>query len=169
MKLKTRLRLPCRKQTFNADIVKELIGLRNVLSKTRRLLKKTPWIQVRFILFFSLILLAPAANTTGKYVPPSLRNRENMPEGTTDRDRRDENTIRITNLSEDTYESDVRELVSKCGELTRVFVARDLDLNICKGFSFVSFACREDGEKAIQKLNGHAYDHLILKVEWSNK
>lgn len=37
----------------------------------------------------------------------------------------------------------------------------------CKGFAYVHFKFRADAAKAIQKLNGHGYDHLILNVEWS--
>jgi translation initiation factor 3 subunit G len=108
---------------------------------------------------------------TGKYIPPSLRNRtEAAPgTGTSFRDRRDENTIRITNLSEDTFDSDLRELVSKFGQITRIFVSRDKATSLCKGFAFVSFAHKDDAERAIEKLNGHGYDNLILKAEWSNK
>ena len=29
------------------------------------------------------------------------------------------------------------------------------------------FDCREDANKAIQRLNGHGYDNLILHVEWA--
>jgi hypothetical protein len=35
-------------------------------------------------------------------------------------------------------------------------------------FAFVSCrACREDGAKAIEALNGFGYDHLVLAVEWA--
>jgi translation initiation factor 3 subunit G len=109
---------------------------------------------------------ATTAQGDGKYVPPSLRNRgpgESMP-------RREElPTIRITNLSEDATEADVRSLVSRFGPTSRVFVARDKDLNICKGFAFVTYQSRDCAQKAINALNGFGYDSLILRVEWSNK
>ncbi|KAJ3181848.1 translation initiation factor eIF3 subunit g [Gaertneriomyces sp. JEL0708] len=109
----------------------------------------------------------------GKYVPPSLRNRgpgESM-RGSSDSRRDDYPTIRITNLSEDTQEQDVKELVSRFGHTSRVFVSRDRETNTCKGFAFVSFIHKEDAEKALEKLNGFGYDNLILRVEWarSNK
>ncbi|KAI8920370.1 eukaryotic translation initiation factor 3 subunit G-domain-containing protein [Powellomyces hirtus] len=105
----------------------------------------------------------------GKYVPPSLRNRgpgEAM--RGTGADRRDDfPTIRITNLSEDAQDQDVKDLVSRFGHTSRVFVSRDRETNICKGFAFVSFYHKDDAEKALETLNGFGYDNLILRVEWA--
>ena len=36
-----------------------------------------------------------------------------------------------------------------------------------KGFAFVQFFDRKEGEKAMAKLNGHGYDSLILNVSWA--
>ena len=36
-----------------------------------------------------------------------------------------------------------------------------------RGFAFVSYVRREDADLAMQKLQGHGYDHLILKIEWA--
>jgi len=84
------------------------------------------------------------------------------------KDRRDDlATIRITNLSEDTTEQDVADLVKRFGPTSRVFVARDRELNICKGFAFVSYYDKEHAERAMAKLDGFGYDNLILKVEWA--
>ena len=38
---------------------------------------------------------------------------------------------------------------------------------IIRGFGFVTFYHREDAAKAIAKLDGHGYDHLILHLEWA--
>ncbi|TPX60844.1 hypothetical protein PhCBS80983_g01552 [Powellomyces hirtus] len=109
------------------------------------------------------------AGAGGKYVPPSLRNRgpgEAM--RGTGADRRDDfPTIRITNLSEDAQDQDVKDLVSRFGHTSRVFVSRDRETNICKGFAFVSFYHKDDAEKALETLNGFGYDNLILRVEWA--
>lgn len=84
-----------------------------------------------------------------------------------DRPQRDDSsTVRVTNLSEDTREQDLRELFSPFGALQRVFLAKDLR-GFSKGYAFINFYQREDAARAIEKLDGHGYDHLILRVEWA--
>jgi len=103
----------------------------------------------------------------GKYVPPSLRNRmERMGSGRGEGEKPqydEENTIRITNISEDTTDRDLQELIRRFGPTHRIFLKRD------KGFAFVTFINREDAERALNTLNGYGYDSLILHVEWSNR
>ncbi|MQL86839.1 hypothetical protein Taro_019366 [Colocasia esculenta] len=114
---------------------------------------------------------APAAGArTGTYVPPGMRaggggggGERSMP----DRRRNDENSVRVTNLSEDTREPDLHELFRPFGLITRVYVAVDQKTGISRGFGFVNFVNREDAERAINKLNGYGYDNLILRVEWA--
>ena len=36
-----------------------------------------------------------------------------------------------------------------------------------RGFAFVSFVNKDDAAKAMEKLQGFGYDHLILKLEWA--
>ena len=113
----------------------------------------------------------PTPSTTGKYVPPSMRagasrtgesmrgagNREDLP------------TLRVTNISEDTQESDLRELFGMFGRVARVYVGRDRETGAGKGFAFVSFEDRSAAEKAQEKVNGKGYDNLILSVQWSRE
>lgn len=113
----------------------------------------------------------PAPSTTGKYVPPSMRagasragesmrgpgNREDLP------------TLRVTNISEDTQENDLRELFGVFGRISRVYVGRDRETGAGKGFAFVSFEDRAAAEKAQEKVNGKGYDNLILSVQWSRE
>lgn len=83
-------------------------------------------------------------------------------------DRRDDpNTIRISNLSEDTTDQDVRDLVAPFGSVSRVFVSVDKDYNVCKGFAFVTFFERSRAEACIAKLHGRGYDSLILNVDFA--
>ncbi|KAH9606393.1 hypothetical protein KSS87_004615 [Heliosperma pusillum] len=103
----------------------------------------------------------PNPTATKKYVPPIRTT-------TTDPKRRnDENSVRVSNLSEDTREADLQELFEPFGHVTRVYVATDRSTNMSRGFGFVNFARKEDAERAISKLNGYGYDNLILRVEWS--
>lgn len=80
---------------------------------------------------------------------------------------RDENSIRVTNLSEDTREADLQELFRPFGQITRIYVAINRETNESRGFAFVNFAGRDDAQRAINKLDGYGYDNLILRVEWA--
>ncbi len=78
-------------------------------------------------------------------------------------------TLRVTNISEDTQESDLRELFGMFGRVARVYVGRDRETGAGKGFAFVSFEDRAAAEKAQEKVNGKGYDNLILSVQWSRE
>uniref|UniRef100_A0A1J3CIB6 Eukaryotic translation initiation factor 3 subunit G n=1 Tax=Noccaea caerulescens TaxID=107243 RepID=A0A1J3CIB6_NOCCA len=111
-----------------------------------------------------------AATGTGKaaYVPPSMRpGADRASSGSDMRRRNDENSVRVTNLSEDTREPDLMELFHPFGSVTRVYVAIDQKTGVSRGFGFVNFVSREDAQRAINKLNGYGYDNLILRVEWA--
>jgi translation initiation factor 3 subunit G len=106
-----------------------------------------------------------------KYTPPHLRNKgaaagpgESM-RGDIKRD--DSATLRVTNLSEDVTDNDIYDLFNRFGSIARVYLARDRDTNLCKGFAFVSFNDREHAERAQQAINGYGYDNLILRVEFA--
>ena len=49
----------------------------------------------------------------------------------------------------------------------RIYVGKDQETGLCKGFGFVSFESRADAETAMKKVHGLPYDHLILQVQWS--
>jgi len=120
-----------------------------------------------------------AAPSGGKYVPPSARGGSSMggkslsalaasaPEGGRSNDNRDQNTIRVTNISEDTTEADLQDLFQPFARISRVYLAKDKETMQSRGFAFVSFVHREDAARAMDKLQGHGYDHLILKLEWA--
>jgi len=85
-----------------------------------------------------------------------------------DRNRRDEtSTIRVTNLSEETKEADLMELFRPFGPISRIYLAKHKHNNLSKGFAFINFVNRDDAAKAIEKLSGYIYDHLILHLEWA--
>jgi len=107
-----------------------------------------------------------------KYVIPSLRGRSGAGSSMSDdynRRRDDLYTIRVTNLSEDTKDEDLKDLFRPFGPIARVYLAKDKATNLSKGFAFVNFTHREDAARAIQQLSGFGYDHLILHLEWANK
>ncbi|KAL9273081.1 Eukaryotic translation initiation factor 3 subunit G-like protein [Drosera capensis] len=111
----------------------------------------------------------PAAGPATKdtYVSPGLRSGASERLGTDMRRRNEKNSLRVTNLSEDTPEPDLQELFRPFGMITRVYVSMDQKTGTSRGFGFVNFVNREDAEKAINKLNGYGYDNLILRVEWA--
>lgn len=111
--------------------------------------------------------MAPTTAKSGKYVPPSMRESQKPGMGGNLRGRDDTTAIRISNLSEAMTEADLEELVKKIGPHSKMFLARDKNTGLCKGFAYVHFKSRRDAATAIELLNGHGYDHLILNVEWS--
>ena len=75
--------------------------------------------------------------------------------------------LRVSNLSEDATESDLRELFGHFGGISRVFIAKDRVTRKSRGFGFVTFYTRKDAEVAMEKLHGYGYGYLILQVEWA--
>eukprot|EP00039_Didymoeca_costata_P032200 m.37045 g.37045 ORF g.37045 m.37045 type:complete len:302 (+) comp9236_c0_seq1:60-965(+) len=104
---------------------------------------------------------AGGVNEGGRYVPPRGRPGH----GSSDRD--ETNTIRVTNLSENTREDDLRDLFRGYGPISRCYLATDRTTGHARGFAFISFHNRGDAQRAIDGVNGHGYDHLILQVEWA--
>jgi translation initiation factor 3 subunit G len=107
------------------------------------------------------------ANPTGKYIPPSARGglagaARAIPERPDDL-----NTIRVTNISENTSEADLQDLFKPFGRISRVYLAKDKETLQSRGFAFVSFVNKDDAARAMEKLQGYGYDHLILKLEWA--
>ncbi|KAJ6983051.1 hypothetical protein NC653_026003 [Populus alba x Populus x berolinensis] len=111
--------------------------------------------------------MAATGATKGAYVPPSMRAGAERTVGSDMRRRNEENSVRVTNLSEDTREPDLLELFRTFGPVSRVYVAIDQKTSVSRGFGFVNFVSKEDAERAINKLNGYGYDNLILRVEWA--
>ncbi|KAJ4850300.1 hypothetical protein Tsubulata_025901 [Turnera subulata] len=111
--------------------------------------------------------MATSGATKGAYVPPSMRAGAERTAGSDMRRRNEENSVRVTNLSEDTREPDLLELFRTFGPVSRVYVAIDQKTGVSRGFGFVNFVNKEDAERAINKLNGYGYDNLILRVEWA--
>jgi len=110
---------------------------------------------------------APAAPEPGK---PALYKAPARRLGASEevREARDElPTVRVSNLSEYANEGDLQELFKPFGPIQRVFIAKDKVNGTSRGFGFVTFYHREDAKKAIGKLDGYGYDHLILHLEWA--
>jgi translation initiation factor 3 subunit G len=112
-------------------------------------------------------LAALSAGRPGGYVPPSLRNADGSRNAEMAQ-RDDSCTVRVSNLSEEVKDSDLRELFRRFGGIQRVYLAKDKETQQSRGFAFINFYNKEDAATAIAKLDGHGYDHLILSVDWAN-
>ncbi|KAI9511331.1 hypothetical protein F5148DRAFT_1171747 [Russula earlei] len=71
----------------------------------------------------------------------------------------------VTNISEDTQENDLCELFGSFGRVARVYVCRDRDTGVGKGFAFFSFEDRAVAQRAMENTNGRDHDSLILNVQ----
>ncbi len=82
-------------------------------------------------------------------------------------------TIRVSNLTKSVTDGDVRELFEVFGKITRLAlpkmeIIRDGEtIKEPKGYAYVTFMSSSDAQVAFDTLQGHGYDHLILKLEWS--
>jgi len=103
----------------------------------------------------------------GIFVPPAMRGGNRRGETMGQSSRKDETTIRVSNLPESMSETDMQELCNPFGKIDRIFLAKDRSTGVCKGFAFVTYQSRETAARALRALNGYGYDHLILNVEWS--
>ena len=100
----------------------------------------------------------------GKYQPPARRAGAApvMAEG-------DDCTLRVSNLGERVTDGDLQILFQSFGRVQRIFVARTPEEpRVCKGFAFVTMTTKKDAERAMQALNGHGLDHLVMSVDWAS-
>lgn len=74
---------------------------------------------------------------------------------------------RVSNLSLDATEDDLRELFRRFGHTLSIFLVKDRQTYKSRGFAFVRFLDKSDAEAAIATLHRHRYDNLILEVEWA--
>jgi cold-inducible RNA-binding protein len=60
----------------------------------------------------------------------------------------------VGNLSYETTEPELNDLFSPLGNVESVKIITDRYSGVSKGFGFVEMSSREEGEQAIQELNG---------------
>lgn len=91
--------------------------------------------------------------------------RANMPGAMDTEDR----TVRVTNLPEYANEDELDMLFNRVGRVQRLFLARNKETMVSKGFAFVTFYSRQDAQTAITKLHKHGFANVLLNVEWAKK
>lgn len=90
---------------------------------------------------------------------------QNSPEDT-----ENEITLYVNNLPyNNCTQEEVKKLFEKYGEVVNVTHRNNRKTGQFTGNSFVTFAKKEDGEKAIEELNGYEYKDRILRVEKANR
>jgi cold-inducible RNA-binding protein len=70
----------------------------------------------------------------------------------------------VGNLSYQTSTSNLEDLFSQVGRVESATLVTDRDTGRSRGFGFVEMSSREEGEKAIQQLNGTEVDGRSLTV-----
>lgn len=72
--------------------------------------------------------------------------------------------IFISNLNYKAKDSDLNQLFSEYGEVTSAKIITDKLNGRSRGYGFVEMSNDEDGEKAIQALNGQEFMERTLNV-----
>ena len=72
--------------------------------------------------------------------------------------------VYVGNLPFSVDDEKLREFFSSFGEITEVQVIKDKFSGRSKGFGFVTFASKEDAEKAVAKMNDKEVEGRTLKV-----
>jgi cold-inducible RNA-binding protein len=70
----------------------------------------------------------------------------------------------VGNLSFQTSSSDLQDLFSQAGTVESASVVEDRDTGRSRGFGFVEMSSKEEGEAAIQQLNGKEVGGRALTV-----
>ena len=72
--------------------------------------------------------------------------------------------IYISGLSYSITDADLNDLFKEYGEVTSARVINDRETGRSRGFGFVEMSVNEDGQKAIDELNGAEYDGNVISV-----
>ena len=72
--------------------------------------------------------------------------------------------IYISGLSYNVNDNDLNELFKEYGEVSSARVITDRETGRSRGFGFVEMPNEEEGNKAIEELNGAEYDSKVIAV-----
>ena len=73
--------------------------------------------------------------------------------------KKNEHTIRVSNISINATEKDIRDLFSRFGHIIKMYFKQE------KGFAFITFDNMNICQNVVEHVDKHPYDHLILSVE----
>lgn len=110
---------------------------------------------------------APAPQ--GAYVPPSMRGGAAGATGGAPREIAYEERLqlRVSNLSPDTSEDDLRNLFQPFGRVEKVYIAKDHATGESRGFAYIKFQYHTSAEEARKNLHGYPLHHMVMRVDWS--
>ena len=72
--------------------------------------------------------------------------------------------IYITGLNYSINDADLNDLFAEYGEITSAKVIMDRETGRSRGFGFVEMINEEDGQKAIDALNGAEFEKKVISV-----
>ena len=72
--------------------------------------------------------------------------------------------IYITGLNYSINDADLNDLFAEYGEITSAKVIMDRETGRSRGFGFVEMVNDEDGQKAIDALNGAEFEKKVISV-----
>ena len=75
-----------------------------------------------------------------------------------------ETKLFVGNLSYDTTDESLRELLSQAGAVSTVELIKDRDTGRSKGFAFIQMGSQADLENAIRMFDGYTLDNRQIKV-----
>lgn len=83
-----------------------------------------------------------------------------------------DHTLFVYNIGPECTELDLYKLFGPCGAVTKAHIQRDPATEKSRGFGFVEFSQREEAQKAIDNLNGVAWDkndYRLLQVSFKKQ
>ena len=78
-----------------------------------------------------------------------------------------ETKLYVGNLSFNTTEDGLRELLAQAGTVQAVELIKDRDTGRSKGFAFVTMSNQTEAEKAISMFNETMFDDRAIKVNFA--
>ncbi|MFA7361291.1 MAG: RNA-binding protein [Candidatus Kapaibacterium sp.] len=76
--------------------------------------------------------------------------------------------IYVGNISRESSEEEVKELFTKYGTVENFKLIRDVSTGMIKGYGFVDMINEDEGQKAIDELNGSDFKDRPLTVSLAN-
>jgi RNA-binding protein 8A len=77
--------------------------------------------------------------------------------------------IFVRNIHEESNEEDIFDAFSEFGEILNLNLNLDHQTGFTKGYAFIEFKTKQEGENAIESMNEKEYREKKLKVSWAFK